>query len=372
MQFNVIGESNRFEGGPAENARIDPVMKLKDLAQDLGLSPTTVSRALNGYPEVSETTRARVLAAARKHGYSPNTRAQALATGRAMAIGHVISVETRDEMMNPVFSGFIAGASEVYATEGYTLLLTVIPADAGREAYRDYALRGAVDGIVVHAPRADDARIAALQGSGLPFVVHGRAGGDTDGYNWVDVNNRGAFRRATEHLADLGHRRIALVNGLETMNFAIRRRTGYLDGIEARGLTADPGLMLSGEMTESYGYDAARALISRPKPPTAILASSTIIAFGVRRALDEAGLVLGRDVSLIAYDDDLSYFRNGGQSPLFTALRSSVREAGRRAAELVLDQIRAPGPPRHLLLEADFILGRSTGPVRQPARTALS
>ena len=85
-------------------------MNLKELASKLGLSPTTVSRALNGYPEVNEETRARVLAAANRHNYRPNTRAIRLATGRAMAIGHVVPVSSKHEMVNPVFADFIAGA----------------------------------------------------------------------------------------------------------------------------------------------------------------------------------------------------------------------------------------------------------------------
>ena len=101
-------------------------MNLKELSQTLGLSQTTVSRALNGYPEVSEATRQRVEAAARTHNYRPNTRAKSLATGQAMAIGHVIPLATRHEMVNPVFADFIAGAAGTYARHGYEMVLSVI------------------------------------------------------------------------------------------------------------------------------------------------------------------------------------------------------------------------------------------------------
>ena len=93
-------------------------MRLRELAQTLGLSPTTVSRALNGYPEVSEATRRRVEDAARRHNYRPSDRARSLATGRAMAIGHVISSHSRHEIINPVFAEFVAGAAEGYTREG--------------------------------------------------------------------------------------------------------------------------------------------------------------------------------------------------------------------------------------------------------------
>lgn len=338
-------------------------MNLKELALRLGLSPTTVSRALNGYPEVNETTRARVMAAAKRHNYRPNTRAIRLATGRAMAVGHVIPLATRHEIVNPVFADFIAGAGETYSRNDYDMVLSVV-SDADEETtYRTLRSKGNVDGVILHAPRLDDPRIPLLREIGLPFVVHGRSTGSATPYAWVDVNNRRAFQRATEFLLDLGHRRIALVNGLEFMDFAIRRRTGYLDALAARGITADPALMTSEEMTEISGHRIGARMLAQENPPTAFLASSMISGMGVRRAIEERGLVMGRDVSVIIHDDDLSYMKNGEDVPIYTATRSSVREAGRIAAEMLLGLIANPVqemPSR--LLEADLIIGQSTGP----------
>ncbi|MDF1872062.1 substrate-binding domain-containing protein [Vannielia sp.] len=340
-------------------------MNLKQLSANLGLSQTTVSRALNGYPEVAEATRKRVLDAAAQHNYRPNTRARSLATGRSMAIGHVIPISTNHEMMNPVFGDFIAGAGEAYAQAGYDMMLSVVPDSDEDIAYRTMAHRHSVDGIVIHGPRTDDPRIALLREVGLPFVVHGRVPGieDEASYSWIDVNNRRAFERATAFLADLGHTRIALLNGLERMDFAQRRREGYLSVLAERGLTADPALMRTDEMTESYGHLATRTMLALPNPPSAFIASSLITAIGIRRAVEDAGLEMGRDVSIITHDDDLSYFKNGAEVPLFTATRSSVRLAGTKVAEVLLAMITDPtiGPNQHLL-EADLIIGRSTGP----------
>lgn len=346
-------------------------MNLKQLAQTLGLSQTTVSRALNGYPEVSEATRQRVEAAARQFDYRPNTRARGLAMGRSHMIGHVIPISTRHEMMNPVFSDFIAGAGEAYARAGYDMTLSLVPDDAESTAYRTMASKQAVDGIVIHGPRRDEHRIRLLLDLGLPFVVHGRASDEASDYSWVDMNNRRAFARATDLLLDLGHRRIALVNGLETMDFAIRRRQGFETALAKRGLAPDPALMRSDEMTEHYGYDAAMALLASEDPPTAFLVSSLISAIGVRRAIEERGLKLGRDVSVITHDDELSYLGNGKDVPIFTATRSSVRDAGRLTADLLIDLISDPErTPRHHLLEAELTIGRSTGPAPRGTRTA--
>jgi LacI family transcriptional regulator len=338
-------------------------MNLKELAQKLGLSPTTVSRALNGYPEVNDATRDRVAAAAKRYNYRPNTRAIRLATGRAMAVGHIFPVATKNEIVNPIFADFIAGAGEIYAQNGYDMLLSVVADEAEETTYRDLKSRGAVDGVIIHAVRTVDPRIPALLNMGMPFVSHGRATGVEQPYSWVDVNNRRAFLRATEFLLDLGHLRIGLVNGIENMDFALRRRTGYLDALTARGLPHDPSLMMSREMTEQSGFLAASQMLDMAQPPTAFLAASMLSGMGVRRAIEARGLKMGRDVSVIIFDDELSYLRNGEDLPIFTATRSSVRDAGRIAAQMLLDLIADPGSaPHQRLLEADLILGQSTGP----------
>jgi len=338
-------------------------MNLKELSDKLGLSQTTVSRALNNYPEVSEKTRLRVVEAAEQFNYHPNNRARSLATGRSLTIGHVIPISTKHEMVNPIFADFIAGAGEVYSDFGYDMSLSVVADRDELSAYREMAAKGSVDGVIVHGPRANDERIQLLTSLGLPFVVHGRAGKDTDNYSWVDINNQRSFHRATDFLLDLGHKRIAFFNGLESMDFAIRRRRGYETALSERGIASDPLIVFSQEMTEPYGYRTALDLLRSAAPPTAFLVSSMITAIGVRRAIHDLGLDMGRDVSVIIHDDVLSYLQNGDAVPIFTATKSSVRTAGRLCAGMLLDIIAKPGePPKHKLLEAELMVGESTGP----------
>ncbi len=341
-------------------------MNLKHLSEILGLSQTTVSRALNGYPEVNEGTRSRVQAAAAKHGYRPNIRAKGLATGRSMVIGHVIPTSSQHEMVNPIFGDFVAGAARTYAANNYDMMFTHAPDTSIEESYRSLFNRGAVDGVVLQGPKVNEPRISVLSRMGVPFIVHGRSTGVQTPYDWIDVNNQRSFERATQFLIDLGHRRIALINGLEDMDFAQRRRNGFLTAFENAGITADPALLRSAEMTEIYGHRTACDMLKLDNPPTAILASSIISAIGVRRALEENGLKMGRDISVIAHDDELSYMRNGQDVPIFTATRSSVRHAGELAAEMLIERINAPNdPPKSCLLEAELVVGNSTGPAPQ-------
>jgi LacI family transcriptional regulator len=337
-------------------------MNLKELASHLNLSTTTVSRALNGYPEVNAETRDRVVAAARRHGYAPNQTAKRLATGRAHAIGHVIPL-AEHQMINPIFAEFISGAGETYSVAGYDMIASVVPEAEEGAAYRAMAAQRKVDGILVHTPRLIDSRIDLLTGLGLPFLMHGRDSRPEKDYCWIDINNRRAFLRATDLLLDLGHRRIGFLNGMEHLNFAQRRRSGYLAALTARGVAPDPALMRAGEMTESYGHDAVLEMLALPDPPTAFLASSIIAAFGALRAVRELGRGLGSDISIVTHDDDLSHMTNTGAVPLFTATRSSIRAAGRRAAEMLIALIESPGTAvRSELWEVDLTIGQSTGP----------
>ncbi|MEM9576533.1 MAG: substrate-binding domain-containing protein [Pseudomonadota bacterium] len=338
-------------------------MNLKELSKRLNLSQTTVSRALNGYPEVNEATRKRVTEAARKYRYRPNVRARTLATGKSMSIGHIIPMSKQNELVNMVFSDFIAGAGLVYAEHGYNMTLTIVKDDDELEAYRAFAERGAVDGVIVQAPTRNDRRISFLADLDIPFIVHGRASQISAPYGWLDVNNKRAIETATKHLIALGHDRIALLNGLETLDFAIRRREGYLAALDAAGILEDASLMRSDDMSEPNGYEAAMDLLAQETPPTAFVASSMLLALGVKRAIEDRDLEMGRDVSVICFDDDISYLPNAGDTPLFTALRSPVRAAGARCASLLMERIIAPDAPLpNELWEAELVHGTSTGP----------
>ncbi|MBB5516633.1 LacI family transcriptional regulator [Rubricella aquisinus] len=338
-------------------------MTLKELARQLGLSPTTVSRALNGYPEVNAETRVRVEEAARAANYVPNNMAQRLATGRAKAIGHVVPLHDH-QIINPFFAEFIAGASESYAQAGFEMILSVVPRDQEEDVYRSLAARHTVDGVIIHNVREVDSRIELLTDLKMPFVVHGRSNVMTEGYTYLDIRNANAFEAATRHLIRLGHRRIGLMNGLIALSFAKRRLMGYTSALENFGLPVDEALIRDGEMTEGYGYDTMMAWLDSDHPPTAVLSSSILSAMGAARALADRGLRLGHDVSIATHDDKLSYIENGTEdAPVFTSTRSSIRAAGTRAAQMLIDMIEHPETPvQSEVWEVDLVYGRSTGP----------
>lgn len=338
-------------------------MNLKQLAEHLNLSQTTVSRALNGYPEVGAETRRRVDEAARALGYRPNPYAMRLATGRANTIGHVLPSDGT-LLIDPHFSDFIAGAGDVYSAAGLDVMLHVGGPENEQTVYRRYAQTGAVDGVVVMGPRLTDWRVQFLKELKLPFIVHGRVGEDEGGYAWLDIDNRGAFHAAGRHLTDLGHRRIGLINGPEVMTFAIHRRQGYETALQEVGVKLDAEIMASGQMTEENGYRGAKRILSLPNRPTALLLSSMLLVSGVIRACYELNLAIGKDVSLIAHDDGLPFLNAQGLVPTLSTVRSSIRDAGSRVANLLIAMIADPEAPQpHELWPVELIARGSTGPV---------
>ncbi|MCO5073414.1 MAG: LacI family DNA-binding transcriptional regulator [Rhizobiaceae bacterium] len=307
-------------------------MNLKQLAHMLALSQTTVSRALNGYPEVSEETRRRVVDAAKRHGYRPNPSARRLATGKAGMIGYVMPTGSSVNL-DPHFVEFLSGLGD-YARE-HELDLVLSPTDAEDEetTYRRVAANKQVDAVYVSSPRPQDRRIRLLQQLGLAYIVHGRSEGLDFPYPFLDIDNEGAFHDAGRLLTQLGHRRIGLINGEITQTFAIFRERGLARALEAVGHPLQARRVRSVVMTEENGYRATLSLMDQSESPTALVCSSLMLALGAMRALSERGLSVPTDVSVIAHDDVFPWLKPENFAVPLSTTRSSIRAAGARIAE---------------------------------------
>lgn len=338
-------------------------MNLRQLSELLGLSQTTISRALNGYPEVSEETRKRVFKAAEETGYRPNRAAQRLATGKAGSIGLVMPTAPGHNS-DVHFGEFQSGlGEEALKHDFHFVIMPAHPRDE-EQAIRWLVASGSVDGYYLAYMREKDSRIAMAKSLGVPFIVHGRSYGLEDAYPYLDVDNEGAFRDATEMLLDLGHRRFSLLNGPEDLDFAIRRKLGVKSALKKRGLTLAPALTRHTAMTDEHGFRGMSELLRHPDPPTAVLCASTVLALGAVRAINTAGLRLGHDISLVAHDDVLPLLKPEHFTVPLTTTRSSLRAAGIRIAERLIAQIERtkPQPPEHELWKADLVIRASTGP----------
>jgi LacI family transcriptional regulator len=331
-------------------------VNLKQLSNMLELSQTTVSRALNGYPEVSEETRRRVADAAKRHGYRPNPSARRLATGKAGMIGYVLPTGASVDI-DPHFVEFLSGLGD-YA-RGHDLDLVLSPADATDQetTYRRIVANKQVDAVYVSSPRTADRRIVLLNQLGIPFIVHGRSEGLDFDYAFMDIDNEGAFHEATRLLVQLGHRRIALINGDERETFAIFRERGARRALAASGLALPAASIRSLAMTEENGFRAARSLLEAAEPPTGIVCSSIIMSLGVVRAIRELGLSIPGDVSLIAHDDVFPWLKPENFSVPLSTTRSSIRAAGQRIAERLAARISGlESGPRGEIWPVDLVV----------------
>lgn len=335
-------------------------MNLKELASNLGLSQTTVSRALNGYPEVNESTRRRVAEAAARLGYRANASARRLATGRAGAIGIVYST---NEGYGPHTSEFLGGLGARLAHDEIDVLVSTVESfDDELATYRRSIASKKVDAIVVHSPRPNDPRARLLTELDFPFIVHGRTEMDTP-FAWLDIDNIAATRRATEQLIQLGHRDIALLNGPKGLTFAIDREVGYLQALSSAGFAPNAALMANGLFTDETGFRLAQAMLERKPRPTAFLAGSMMTALGVFRAIRSAEMTLGKDVSMIAHDDVFPYLNADTMVPKMSTTRSSIRTAGVRIGELLTQMLAGkPAAEIHELWPVELVLRESTGP----------
>jgi LacI family transcriptional regulator len=334
-------------------------MNLRELASKLDLSQTTVSRALNGYPEVSEATRARVKAAAQQYGYRPSPAARRLATGRSGTIGLVFPAE-RNMLGDLLFTEFLGGCVERAGDLGHDITLSMARGQQSEESvYRRVARSARVDAMILSSPLVADPRPRLLRQLGVPFIVHGRTR-TTEPYAYLDIDNEGAFHSATRLLLDLGHRRIALVNGERHYNFAADREKGFLRAMGERGASVPPGFISGDPMHERSGFDRAAALLAGGEPPTAFLVSSIGQALGVDRAVRAASLRVGRDVALIAHDDRLHDLRAETFDPPLTTTQSSIGDAGRRIAELCITALLAGENLPQEVWPVDLVVRQST------------
>lgn len=337
-------------------------MNLKQLSELLGLSQTTVSRALNGYPEVNEATRERVLQAVRETGYRPNKAAQRLATGKAGSLGLVMPTAPGHQS-DVHFGEFLAGLGEEAVRHDFHFV--IMPADPDDEvaALRRLAISGNVDALFVAYMRGHDPRLPMLKSLSTPFVVHGRSHGTEPDYPYLDIDNEAAFYDAAKLLLQLGHKRFALMNGPEHLDFAIRRKQGLESALAERGLQLNEDCISHSLMTDEQGLVAMEQFLQLPDRPTAILCSSTVLALGAIRAVNQAGLKLGEDISLIAHDDVLPLLKPENFSVPLTTTRSSLRSAGARIAQRLIATVKQTGTfPEQELWKTELIVRGSTGP----------
>ena len=345
---------------------------LRGLARELGLSVGTVSRALNGYADISAATRERVREAADRVGYDPDPIARRLAIGSAETVAYLMPA-SGGSLAYTFMAELLDGLSDVLSRHRWDLLLVREPEPGAAIGALERLVRSRrVSGVVLSRPHHRDVRVDVLRRAGLPFVVHGRTADWAD-YAWFDVDGRRAMADAVDHLVALGHARIGFVGGPSHYSFATERLDGFRVALEANGLPVDDVLIRAADLSDAGGEGAAADLLDGPRAPTALVCVSDHVALGALAAARARGLALGRDLSVIGYDG-LEAGRHA--SPALTTMAQPQADAGRRIGEIALALARGDDPREHQILRRATLLRRATdGPAPgrgEAATTAAS
>jgi len=328
-----------------------------------GVSSTTVSHVINQTRVVNAVTAARVWQAIERLNFSPSTLARSLRMKSTLTIG-VVS----DYAANPRFSEVVAGIEEVCFEQNFSVFLSFSERDGDKEtqAIRNLLRRG-VEGLIWHAVQPDEGIGEILARTRVPIILFQRHLPFWNRDALVTDDDWGS-RLVMDHLLGLGHRRIALILGQTYPSHASRlREKGFRLALRSQGLPVDESLIRDGNYSFEGAYDATRSLFQLPEPPTAFFSISDRMALGCLSAIQDAGLLVPQDVSLVGYDNIelLNYVR-----PRLTTVDHDGRESGRRLARRLLQRIRNPDLlPEKLISEPHLLIRETSGPAPVPALT---
>jgi DNA-binding LacI/PurR family transcriptional regulator len=329
---------------------------IRDVAKQAGVGVGTVSRVINDSPSVREITRQKVLQAIAELDYSPSPIARRLSLRKTLTLAVIVPFFTR-----PSYVERLRGIEAMIADSEYDLILFNVETPEKRDQYfRDVPRQERVDGLIIISLSPSDADVERFLGAKVPTVLldahHPRL-------SRAIADDVAGGRMATQHLIDVGHRKIAYVSDLleNPFNFVSshNRYTGYQEALVASGLPVQGDYHRQDEHGRHQARDMAKDLLTLPDPPTAIFAASDIQAMGVLEAAQELGLKVPEDLSVIGYDDlEIAEFLE------LTTMRQLLFESGQEAVELLLAAIENPGaePVCSVLLPELIVRGTTASP----------
>ncbi|MCB9116752.1 MAG: LacI family DNA-binding transcriptional regulator [Caldilinea sp.] len=332
---------------------------LKDIAERVGKSVPTVSRALGNFEDISPETRAEVQRVAREMGYEPSATALNLKTRRTNTISLILPSYAQLRFSDPFFSAFLTGVVEIAAARGVDLSVS---GDLGADveaAYLKQIRSRRTDGFIVMRTQRQDSRIDLLRKHDVPFVAFGRVEGDNN-FCYVDEDGTAGIRAAVDHLAALGHRRLGYISEPTHLTKSYHRYAGFREGVEANNLPYDPALVIEANFRQDSGRQSALRLLSMEKPPTAIVCANDLLALGALNEAQSRGLVVGRDVSITGFDDILlaEYTH-----PSLTTLHQPAQEMGGMVADILLKLVnKEPVEEPQIIIRPTLVVRESSGP----------
>ncbi|WP_409273757.1 LacI family DNA-binding transcriptional regulator [Neobacillus sp. SCS-31] len=335
---------------------------IKDIAKTAGVSVTTVSRALNGYSDVSEKTRQRIMDIAKELNYSPNILARGLVMNVSKTIGLLVSGLNRESEKDQIILSILSGVNDSVSEKEYDLILFNTNTSKQREkTYSQLCRERRVDGVIIQGIKTDDPYLKEVVESDIPCVlidipVH------SENVGYVTTDNVTGARKAVEHLIGLGHEKIAMINGHGQAFVSRKRLEGYMDALKEHGLPVNPDWVCNGRFEEETAFEEARRLLIKHPEITAIFCASDIMALGALKAAKSIGLRVPEDLSVIGYDDIIlaSY-----SNPQLTTVSQNFFQLGYQAAHLLVNMLEGKSEPQIVTMSTKLVIRESAAKSRR-------
>lgn len=332
---------------------------IRDVAKKINLSITTVSRALDGYDDVAESTRKLVLETAKKMGYTPNRAARQLRRQQTDTIGYVVPSNSAG-FADAFFSEFIAGLGDEASAHNYDLLVTTAPPASLDEKtqYQRWIQGGKVDGLILNRIYLDDWRLHYLAEQGIPHVSLEKSKNQLD-FVGIETDSYHGFLELMAYLAKRGHNRIAYIGSDPQLKIDYDRFTGYQAGLKKAKIPADVTLITRADLTPEGGFQAAEKLLTLATPPTAIVCVNDLMAIGAMHAAHKLGFKVGADIAIAGFD---SIADSAHTQPPLTTLDQPVYTIARQLVTMLLTLINnQPLEKRQIKIQPKLLIRESTG-----------
>lgn len=339
---------------------------IRRLAQELDISIGTVSRALNGKPDVNEQTRKRVLEAAAAMGYVPNQAGRALRKGSTGVVGFMMQTGSQITGEGDVFfMSVFDGVQTVFARHQLDLVALLCSSEEDPDAYLQRVVaRGFADALIISATKRHDHRIDYLAARKIPFIALGRSLTDA-GQPWLDLDFEGMAKVGVDRLVAKGHRRIGVFVPFDEINLGFVFIDSYRQALAAHGIPFDPDMIFRAHPNERGGHQIAERIAAMPpdRRPTGFVLTNEVMSVGLYRGLYDSGLEPGKDFAVIGRDSPHAHYL----TPKLTCFRLSLRDLGIALAEALLATMPAYAAQYPLgvvrkVLPMDLIEGDSDGP----------
>ncbi len=329
---------------------------LRDVANTVGVSTSTVSLVLNKNPRISEPTQRRVMAAVQELGYVYNQRAASLRTQRSYTVGLIIT-----DIANPFYAELTSGIEDYLNENNYSLLLATTRDNLDYQQRQITTIRERdAEGIMLVpavGTSADD--ISTLQ-QFVPLILVTRYLPRLE-VDYIGIDNEVGARRGIEHLIQNGHRRIAFIGGHENSSARRDRLEGYRSMLVKHSIELDSRLSIPGNVSRRGGYNAVQALLQVPDPPTAALCYNDVVAYGVMLGLRDAGIEPGQDFAVVGFDD---VAESSLWNPPLATIAARPAEMGREAARLLINRIEQPDLPVEQVIMPSTLIQRASASTR--------